>query len=103
MNEQKIKEILSDEAYVKELFSLETPEEVQQSLEGKDIELSIEEIMHIKDLLEKKLNGELSDEDLENVVGGEVGMFLVAIATVIAAAGYGHILGSAASRSGRRW
>ena len=41
MNEAKIKEVFSDEAFVKELLEKETPEEVQEILEKKDIELSI--------------------------------------------------------------
>ena len=73
MNEERIKEVFSDEAFVKELFSKETPEEVQAMLEDKDIELSIDEIVKLKELLEKKVenpDAELSDEDLEDVAGG---------------------------------
>ena len=81
MNEERIKEVFSDEAFVKELFSKETPEEVQAMLEDKDIELSIDEIVKLKELLEKKVenpDAELSDEDLEDVSGGCLGVAVIA-------------------------
>ena len=73
MNEERIKEVFSDEAFVKELLSKETPEEVQAMLEDKDIEVSIAEIVKLRELLEKKAknpDAELSDEDLEDIAGG---------------------------------
>jgi hypothetical protein len=66
MNEERIKEVFSDEAFVKELFSKETPEEVQAMLEDKDIELSIDEIVKLKELLEKKV--ENPDAELVELV-----------------------------------
>ena len=75
MNEERIKEVFSDEAFVKELLSKETPEEVQAMLEDKDIEVSIAEIVKLRELLEKKAknpDAELSDEDLEDVAGGSL-------------------------------
>ena len=86
MNEERIKEVFADEAFVKELFSKETPEEVQAMLEDKDIELSIDEIVKLKELLEKKVenpDAELSDEDLEDVAGGCYGIVVVACFAVV--------------------
>ena len=86
MNEERIKEVFSDEAFVKELFSKETPEEVQAMLEDKDIELSIDEIVKLKELFEKKVenpDAELSDEDLEDVAGGCYGIVVVACFAVV--------------------
>jgi len=68
--EAKIKEVFRDEEYVKELLNLETAEEVQASLKEKGIEMTIDEIMKIKNMLEKSEDEELSDEDLEKVGGG---------------------------------
>ena len=86
MNEEKIREVFSDEGFVKELFSKETPEEVQALLAANDIELSIDEIVKLREILEKKLqqeeNGEeISDDDLEDVSGGVFD--LIAIGTVL--------------------
>ena len=93
MNEERIKEVFSDEAFVKELFSKETPEEVQAMLEDKDIELSIDEIVKLKELLEKKVENpdadvELGDDDLEEVSGGVVldVIFVVAVVAVMVGA-----------------
>ena len=73
MNEERIKEVFSDEAFVKELLSTETPEEVQAMLEDNDIEVSIAEIVKLREMIIKKAenpDAELSDEDLEDVAGG---------------------------------
>ena len=75
MNEERIKEVFSDEAFVKELLSKETPEEVQAMLEDKDIEVSIAEIVKLREMIIKKAenpDAELSDEDLEDVAGGSL-------------------------------
>ena len=74
MNQEKIQEVFSDEAFLKEIFSKETPEEVQTILAEKDIELSIEDILTLRKIIEKKSNQgvELSDDDLEDISGGVV-------------------------------
>ena len=89
MNIKEIKEVFSDEAFVKGLFELETAAEVQTALKEKGIELTEEEILGIRDLLGKVESGEisveqmeqwaaqvesgeLSDEMLEQVAGGSV-------------------------------
>ncbi len=72
MNEQEINELFSDEQFVKELFALETPEEIQAVLTNKDIDITIEDISELKELLTKKEAGELSDEELEDVAGGNI-------------------------------
>jgi len=90
MNEERIKEVFSDEAFVKELVSKETPEEVQALLEDKDIEMSVSEIVKLRELLEKKAedpNAELSDEDLEDVSGGCLGVAVIASFAVFIGAG----------------
>lgn len=96
MNEERIKEVFSDEAFLKELFSKETPEEVQVLLAEKDIALSIDEIVKLREILEKKLQQaqsgeEISDDDLEEVAGGVydlialgVVLFVGIVATYIA-------------------
>lgn len=89
MNEAKIKEVFSDEAFVKELFTKETPEEVQALLETKGIELSIDEIVKVREILAKKValaqsgeEYELSDQDLEDVAGGIIDPLSILVATV---------------------
>ena len=86
MNEERIKEVFSDEAFVKELLSKETPEEVQAMLEDKDIEVSIAEIVKLREMIIKKAenpDAELSDEDLEDVAGGCYGIVVVACFAVV--------------------
>jgi len=90
--ELKVQEVFSDEEYVKSLFDLETPEEVQASLEEKGISISVEEVVYIYDCLIKQEAGELTDEDLVAVNGGcaigtVVGIVVGAVGAVLSAAG----------------
>ena len=84
MNKERIKEVFADEEFVKELFSKETPEEAKALLEEKDIDISIEELVKLKDIIIAKLqaveNGEsaeLTEADLENIAGGTFGISVV--------------------------
>ena len=65
MNIEKMKEVFSDEAFVKSLFELETVAEVQAALQEKGIELTEEEILGVRDLLIKVEEGGISAEQLE--------------------------------------
>lgn len=89
MNQEKIQEVFSDEAFLKEIFSKEIPEEVQSILAEKDVELSIEDILKLRKIIEKKLNQgvELSDDELEDVTGGVVviGAIVYTVLPLIAA------------------
>ena len=105
MNEERIKEVFSDEAFVKELFSKETPEEAQELLAEKDIDVSIEELVKLKDIIVAKLqtaesgeSTELTEDDLADVAGGTIiptlvffGFFAF-VATNIALVANGHEL-----------
>ncbi len=70
MNEQLAKKIFSDQAYVETLLNMETAEEVQASLKEKGLELSVEDINETKNILVQRYNGELSEDDLEDISGG---------------------------------
>ena len=63
MNVEKIKKVFSDEEFVTSLFELETPEEVQEALEEKEITLSTEEIIQVRDFIIHYQNGELTEEE----------------------------------------
>jgi hypothetical protein len=98
MNEATIREVFSDEVFVKGLFALETPVEVQQALHKKDISLTIEEIVKVRELLLKRMETgeELSEEELESVNGGAVVTCVLLIAALFA----GALIGGAAVGAG---
>lgn len=81
----------ADPSLGEKLFSLETAEEVQGFLRELELEFSIEEINMLRDemveILAKTKNGELSDEDLEEVAGGFVGAAILIIGLGILAEG----------------
>ena len=80
MDEAKLREVLSDEEYVKELLAMESEQQVQLSLEERGIELSLDQIRQIGEFVRKVQNGEVSQEQLEHMAGGS---FLAFALTVI--------------------
>ena len=119
MNLERMKEVFEDEAFVKELLTLETAQEVQEALSQKGVELTVEEIEQVADLLsrhqtrelsekeEKILEGlnryqagELSEEELQEVAGGSVTLCIIVTSIFMAlfGGGTGLYLGT-----GGRW
>ena len=116
MNIEKMKEVFADEAFVKGLFELDSAAEVQAALKEKGVEMSEEEILAVRDLLTKMENGEisaeqaelwskqaesgeLSDEVLEQVTGGEIiimAAVTITIGTILKWIGIGAAVGAAA-------
>ena len=116
MNMEKIKEVFADEAFVKGLFELGSAAEVQAALQEKGVALTEEEILGIRDLLVKMEsgevsteqaeqwaaqaeNGELPDELLEQVSGGEIVIMAavtIGIGTILTWIGIGAAVGAAA-------
>lgn len=70
MNEERIKELFSNEEYVKGLFELGSYEAASAKLKEDDVDISAADLRKGVELLKKKNSGELSDEELESVAGG---------------------------------
>ena len=100
MTQERIREVFSDEKFVEEFFSKDTPEEAKELLEEKDIDVSVEDLIKLREMLIEKIesgnlddaeaeNEEIDDTDLEDVSGGSViaGILLVVLATATIAAG----------------
>jgi len=66
----QLKEVLSDEKFVDELVNLETIDEVKEKLKEKNVDLTTEQIETLKAKLVNRQEGELSEDDLEDVAGG---------------------------------
>lgn len=69
MNEEQVKELFSDEAFVASILEMETSEEVQKAFSDRGLDLSLDEIEIIKNSLSNE-ETELSEDDLETVTGG---------------------------------
>ncbi len=95
MNEATIREVFSDENFVKRLFDLETPEAVQQALRQKDISLSVEEIIKIRELILKRMEtgAALSEEELESVTGGSATVLIAGLLMVGVGLGVTSLVG----------
>ena len=107
MNEERIKEVFSDEEFVKELFSRETPEEAKALLEEKDIDFSVEDLIKLREILVAKLQKsegseevELGEDELEDVSGGTLTFIIAVIISVVVNAAF---VGYAFKKSGTRW
>ncbi len=82
-----IKDALKDNNFVESLVKLEKPEDVQAAFKEKGVELSLDEINKIKTLMGKinEDSSELSDNELDNIVGGfDIGKFVVDATTALA-------------------
>ena len=66
MNMDKLKEVFADEAFVEGLLQLESAAEVQDALKEKDIEMTEDDIISLRDIMVKVESGEVSEEQLES-------------------------------------
>ena len=88
MNDQHIKEVFSNEAFLKGLLELETPEAVRAALKEKDIDMTESEIMTLRSeiikLAERMQSGEeLSLDQLDEAAGGGVITIGVGVITTV--------------------
>ena len=65
MNMEQMKAVFADEAFMKQLFELETAAQVQAVLKEKGVELTEQEILSVREALVKMDNAEISAEQLE--------------------------------------
>lgn len=66
MNMDNLKEVFADEAFVEGLLQLESAAEVQEALKEKDIEMTEDDIISLRDIMVKVESGEVSEEQLES-------------------------------------
>lgn len=88
----KLNILLQDKSFLEKLVSLETDAEVQAFLAENGIELSITQIITIKNGIAAKLgeNEELSEDDLKSISGGadaDIPGIITSIADAIGALG----------------
>lgn len=86
MNNEKLKELLKDEAFVKELVEQETVEDAQKLLASKGVDISVDQLNEIRKGVAARVEEgeELSDEQLENVAGGFADAITAVVDAVIA-------------------
>ena len=65
MNTEKMKEVFSEEAFVKALSEMESVAEMQEALNSRGVQMSVEEVAGLRDFFQKVKSGEISREQLE--------------------------------------
>lgn len=82
--ETRIKDLFSDENYVKALFETGSYESAVDKLKEDGVEVSADELKKAVALARKKAQGELTDEDLEEIAGGGVagGIVIIAVTSI---------------------
>lgn len=68
----KLKEAFNDKGFVEKVSALDTPEEVQAALKERGIDFSVEEVVALREAVEKagERGDDLTDEELEEITGG---------------------------------
>ena len=87
MDTNKVKEVFSDQEFVKTLFQMETPAEAQKALKEKGLDFSEKDVLRLRDEIVKNIeNGttadELSLDQLDDVAGGSVGLAIACVVVV---------------------
>ena len=72
MDQARLKEVLSDEEFVKELLTMKTAEQVQDALEDKGISVTTDEIRQVGDFLKRVESGEISQDTVRAIASGEL-------------------------------
>ena len=102
---EKLKEVLSDQAFAVKILELGTAEEVQQALKAKGVELSVEEINALREeILRQAEGGEELDKDcLKAVSGGFLAVAYAACTLFAAASATYRCVDTLNENHGRRW
>ncbi|MBE6095294.1 MAG: Nif11-like leader peptide family natural product precursor [Schwartzia succinivorans] len=104
---EKLKEVLSDQAFVEKILEMETAEEVQQALKDKGAEVSVEEINAMWEEIVRQVEGgeELGKDHLKAVSGGcVVPAIIFGIGSAIAAvAASARCVDTCTRNHRRRW
>lgn len=98
MDEKLAKEVFSDKEFVKSLLLMETAEEVQAALKEKGVDLTVEDILQIREMCGRADAEELSEEELENVAGG-----ICPAVIVLGFFGIINLVGFVHEATNRRW
>lgn len=94
MNQENIQSVIekafADKEFVANLAKITTAEEAQKAFAAKGIEMTLDEVQQVGDLMAQQ--GELSEDDLDNVAGGFAittgyAVIIGGVAVCIAAAG----------------
>ena len=102
-NEGKLYELFQDERFVSDLLEMEEPEQIQTALRDQGIEMSLEEVKTVGAICEKLIekDGELTEEDLEEISGGVV--FMATLTTAVTIAQIILVGGSIVSKVAENW
>ena len=90
----RVKALMEDDSFDKEIENLETAEELQKALEARGVEITVQEVEEICVGITSKKGTELGEDDLDNVSGGGIllGCALIAAGWAVSY-GAGYVAG----------
>lgn len=84
MDQEKILAAVEDQAFLEKIIAMDSVEDVQAAFKkDKGIDITVEDLEAIQKVVEEKMEGELSEDDLENVSGGIAISAAIAIGTAV--------------------
>lgn len=81
--EKKIEKLMEDKAFVAELAAMETVDDMAEALNARGVEITADELVQAQDVFLAKQNGELNEEDLDQVAGGAGPLVVVIVWGVV--------------------
>ena len=103
MDEKKMLAAVEDRAFLEKIVGMDSVEDVQAAFKkDKGIEISAEDLEAIQKVVEEKMDGELSEDDLENVAGGIAVTTAVAVGTIVVG-GLVELSSAVSKWTRRRW
>ncbi len=82
---KKLEELKKDSSFLEAVSQATTLEEVKELFEKEGVDVSLEEL---ESICEANENGELSEEDLDNVDGGVLGGIVAGVGIILFIAGF---------------
>ena len=91
MNNEKLKELFENEAFVKELGTKASVEDAQALFVAHGAEISVDELKALRIAVKQEAGEELSEEELELVAGGAIPALPIVIGLALVGSFAGHI------------
>ncbi len=99
--EKKIEALFGNQEFVEKLAAMETIDDMAEALQAEGVEITANELEAALVRAQKVQDGEMSEDDLDNVSGGIITPLLIAAGSAAFGYGLSHVI-SALIRKARK-